>query len=120
MAIADDLKAVVEELFQEFGSDVTITTPGSESRNDFGEVVTSGDTTRSAQAILDAYNRFAIYPNEGQSKGNADVNFIIKGTETLNDGDFITYGSKKYQISNIQPVPVTNVDIVYQVEGFEQ
>ena len=117
MAIAEDIRAVVEDLFVQFASTITITPEASESIDDWGEPVTVDDTTFSATGIIDSYNQFVKYFTNGRPIGGADVVFIMKTDNVISSTDTITYKTVDYSISNINPIPVSDTDIVYIINA---
>lgn len=117
MAIAADLKNVVNELMKQFASTVTITPKASETINDMGEPVSIDGASYTADAILDSYNEYVRYFTNGRPVGGSDVVFILKTDNVLNEDDTISYGVNNYRVSVINPIPITDTNIVYLVSA---
>jgi hypothetical protein len=118
MSIANDLKNVVTELMNQFASTVTVTPKASETIDDWGEPVVVDGVSYSAQAILDVYNEYVRYFTDGRPVGGADVVFIMKTDTVVNSDDTIAYKGVDYRVGVINPIPITDTDIVYLVSAF--
>jgi len=118
MTIASDLKNVVTELFKQFASTVTVTPKSSETIDEWGEPAIINGTVYGAEAIIDSYNEYVRYFTNGRPAGGADVVFIMKTDTVINETDTITYNSVDYRIGRINPIPITDTNIVYLINAF--
>lgn len=106
----------VAAVIDKYGNTISVTTAGTKTRDDWGEVVRSGGVTRQTVAVTDNYviNDLRMTTAGKISDGNSLL--LFKGDETINADDKITVDSATYNVINIQPLKAADVVVALEVE----
>ena len=114
-AQATNIRNAFSDVFDEWGSTVSLRTSGTITYDDWGEPTHSGTSDTSTIGVLD--NNVIARMNltsAGRLKEEESI-LLLKGTETVDETYTVVIGSDEYNIVEVEEIKAANVTIVYRL-----
>lgn len=110
-----NVRTKVSGLIDDYGNSITLKTRGTATRDAWGKVTLSSQTSTSTVAVTDNYMLAKMNLTSAGRMNDGELLVLLKGTETFDNTYIIEVDSVDYNIMSIMPLKAADVTVAYEV-----